>query len=223
MKSRRIAAILAVLLGSSALAEFRTWTGTTGSQLKAELIKDSEGRVFLRDETGRERMVPRSYLSPADIEYLDNLVAPTLKMEPDIKVVSVFKSGAGVVQVVRYSIEVRKISSASYTAPIRIALHLVGTVGVEKTFVVLQRTDEPIRFTSAKRNVRISGPDLSLGSPELQKKYDVEYVGYLIIASTTDGRIIQVESDNKELKANAGFISKFKAGDLFGSDMKLID
>ena len=223
MKSRMPAAMLAVLLGGSTFAGLRTWTGTTGSQIKAELIKDSDGKVVLRDESGRNRTVPRSFLSPADIEYLDNLIAPTLKMESEIKVASVYKSAAGVVQVVRYSIEVRKISSATYTAPIRIALYLVGSIGKDKTYVVLQRTDEKIQFGGDSRNALITGPDLSLGSPELQKKYDVEYVGYLIIASIQNGQIIQVESDDKVLQANAGFISKFKAGDLFGADMKLLE
>jgi len=43
------------------------------------------------------------------------------------------------------------------------------------------------------------------------------------VVSTPGGRIIEVKSDNKMLAANAGFISKFKPGDIFGSDMKLIE
>ena len=89
--------------------------------------------------------------------------------------------------------------------------------------MVLQRTKERVRFTAEIRNPEITGPDLSLGSQELQEKYDIDYMGYLIIGSSTGGQIIEVESDQKIIEANAGFISKFKAGDLFGSDMKLIE
>ena len=40
MKRRIAVIILAVFLGETALAELRTWTGSTGSQLKAELVKE---------------------------------------------------------------------------------------------------------------------------------------------------------------------------------------
>jgi hypothetical protein len=223
MKSRIITWMLAVLIAQSVQAELRTWTGNTGSQIKAEFIEEAGGRVVLRTEAGRELRVPRSYLSLADIEHLDSLNVPVLGIRPDVKVESEFKSGAGVVQVVKYEIEVRKVGSVPYKSPVNIVLYLIGTVSDDETYVVLQRTQEQVQFSTANRNPRITGPDLSLGSPELQKKYDVDYVGYLVIASTTSGRIIDVESDNIILKANAGFISKFKAGDLFGSDMKRLD
>jgi hypothetical protein len=223
MKSRIMAGMLSILIAQSVQAEMRTWTGSTGSQIKAELVGESGGKVVLRNEAGRELKVPRSYLSPADIAYLDSQIVPVLAIKPEIKVESIFKSGAGVVQVVQYKIEVRKVSSDPYQSPVQVSLYLIGAVGAEKTYVVLQRTQKEVRFTEADHNPRITGPDLSLGSQELQDKYDVEYVGHLIIASTSDGRIIKVESDNKTLEVNAGFISTFTPGDLFGSDMKLIE
>jgi hypothetical protein len=223
MKSHIITWMLAGLIAQSVQAEIRTWTGNTGSQIQAELVKEAAGKVILRDETGKERKVPRSFLSPVDIEYLDSLIVPTLGINPDVKVESEFKSGAGVVQVVKYTIEIRKVSSDPYESPVNIELYLIGTIGDDTTYVVLHRTKEQVRFTAGTRNPKITGPDLSLGSPELQKKYDVDYVGYLIIASSAGGQIIEVQSDKKIIEANAGFISKFKAGDLFGSDMKPIE
>jgi hypothetical protein len=223
MKNRMIAWALTALLAQAVQAEMRTWTGNTGSQLTAEFVEETGGKVLLHDETGRELRVPRSYLSPADIEYLDSLVVPILGIHPDIKVESVFKPDSGVVQVVKYSIEVRKISSSPYESPVDVSLYLFGVIGDDKTYVVLQRTQEQIRFTAGNRNNLITGPDLSLGSPEIQKKYEVDYVGYLIVVSTPGGRIIEVKSDNKMLAANAGFISKFKPGDIFGPDMKPIE
>ena len=223
MKSRIIQWTLAVLIAQSVQAELRTWTGTTGSQIKAEFVKEAGGKVVLREESGRERKVPRSFLSSADIAFLDSLVVPVLGIKPDVKVESIFKSVAGVVQIVKYTIEVRKISSDPYSSSVNLSLYLIGTVGPEKTYVVLQRTEEKIRFTARDRNPHVTGPDLSLGSPELQEKYDIDYVGYLIVASTSRGQIIKVQSDNKILEANAGFISKFKAGDLFGDDMTRVE
>jgi hypothetical protein len=223
MKCRICVAILAVLLVDSAVAEFRTWTGSTGSQIKAELVKEADGKVILRDETGRELKVPRSYLSAVDIAYLDSHIVPTLGIKPSIRVQSEYITGAGVVQRVHYSIEVRKVSSADYHLPVTIMMYLVGSIGDEPTYVVLQRTEKQVRFTAEIRNPSITGPALSLGSPEMQRKHDVDYIGYLILAVARDGRIISIESDHDMLETNAGFIGKFKAGDLFGADMKLLE
>jgi hypothetical protein len=222
MKGQIAVWMLLGLMAQSAGAEFRNWTGSSGTQLKAELVEDAGGKVILRDESGRERKVPRSYLCPDDIEYLDSLIVPVLGINPDIKLVSEIHSAAGVVQVVKYTIEVRKISSAPYGSPVNISLYLIGSIGDDATYVVLQRTKEQIQFTAASRNPKITGPDLSLGSQSLQHKHDIDYVGYLIIASSSRGRIITVKSDQKILETHAGFISKFEAGDLFGSDMKPI-
>ncbi len=222
MKRHIIAVLTVALLSGTARSEVRTWTGSSGSQLKAELIKETGGKVILRDETGRELKVQRSYLSRADIAYLDDQIVPVIGINPKIKVTSVFKTGVGVVQVVEHEIEVRQISSAVYSQPILVTLSLVGSVG-GKNYVVLQRTQEQVTFTAHNRKSHISGPDLSLGSPELQKKYDIKYIGYLIVATTHSGRVINVESDSDLLKSNAGFITEFKAGDLFDADMKLLD
>ena len=224
MKNGIMIWMLAGLVALSVQSEIRIWTATTGSQISAEFIEETGGRVILRTENGRELKVPRSYLSPSDIKHLDSLNVPVLGIRPDVKIESIFKSGVGVVQVVKYVIEVRKVSSPPYESPVNVVLYIIGGIGDEEgAYVVLQRTQERVTFSSAKRNPTITGPDLSLGSPELQKKYDIDYVGYLVIVSVPGGQIIAVESDAVMLKTNAGFISKFKAGDLFGSDMKPLD
>ncbi|MCF7817011.1 MAG: hypothetical protein K9M54_03925 [Kiritimatiellales bacterium] len=222
MKSHIVAWALVALLAQPALAETRIWTSNVGSQLKAELVKETGDKVVLRDETGRELRVSRSYLSPDDIEYLDSRILPVLGLKSDIKVESVVKTGLGVVQVVDYSIEVRQIGSEPYVSPVNVVLYLIGMVGDNKAYVVLQRTQEQVRFTAEQRNPKFSGPSLSLGSPEIRKRNGVEYLGYLITVSTPGGQIIEVKSDHELLEANAGFISKFNAGDLFGPDMMLI-
>lgn len=222
MKSRIVSTLLAVLLAGAARAELRTWTGTTGSQLQAELVKEADGKVVLRDETGRELKVPRSYLSKADIAYLDSHAVPVISIKPNVQVHSEYQIGHGVVQMVKYDIEIRKINSDPYAQPFEVVLYLVGNIG-ENNYVVLQRTVKQVRFTEANRNPHVSGPDLSLGSPELQKKYEVKYVGHLVVARTRAGRIIEVASDNPMLESNAGYLVKFGAGDIFGKDMKPID
>ena len=140
MKNRMITWALAALLAQAAQAEMRIWTGNTGSQLTAEFVAETAGKVVLRDETGRELKIPRSFLSPADIEYLDSRIVPVLGIQPDIKVESVFKPDSGVVQVVKYSIEIRKVSSPPYESPMNVALYLIGAIGDDKAHVVLQRT-----------------------------------------------------------------------------------
>ncbi len=222
MKNRVITWMLVGLVAQSVQAEFRTWTGSSGSQLKAEFIEEAGDKIVLRDESGRKLKVPRSYLSAGDIDYLNGQIVPVLGIKSEIKVESEIHSSAGVVQVVKYTIEIRKVSSTPYESPVEVALYLVGSIGKDKTYVVLQRTQKQVWFTAQKRNPIFTGPDLALGSKELQKKYDIEYVGYLVIASTTGGRIIEVNSDNKTLETNAGFIASFRGGDLFGSDMKRI-
>jgi hypothetical protein len=224
MKAKSFILVLAAVIGwGAASGEYRVWTGNTGSQLKAELVEETGGKVILRAENGRVLRVPRSYLVKEDVAYLDSLTLPVLGIRPDIEVESRYLSGAGVVQVVKHSIEIRKVSSLPYSQPVEITMFLVGTIGSEPTYVVLQRTQDKVAFTAVRRNPVITGPDLSLGTVELQKKYDVDYVGHLILATAPDGRIITIESDNKILEANAGFIARFQPGDLFGKDMQLLE
>lgn len=223
MKHRSIVTWLAVLLAGPVFSEYRTWTGTTGSQFKGELVSQSGGTIVLRDETGRELKVPRDYLSLGDIQYLDSVAVPIVVIEPDIRVHSEYRSGIGVMQMVRYSIALRKVSSDPYDAPISVSLCLVGTIGNKQTFTLLQKSKQELRFADGNRNLRVSGPDMSLGSPEIQKKFDVEYEGFLIVVAANDGRILAIDSDSAMLEANAEAIVNFKAGDLFGEDMTLLD
>lgn len=223
MKHSGAVAWLAVLLAFPAFSEVRVWTGTTGSQFKGELVSQSGGIVVLRDENGRELKVPRTYLSLEDIEYLELMALPIVVVEPEIRVHSEYRGGIGVVQAVRYSIEIRKVSSDPYLAPLSVSLCLVGTIGDKQTYTLLQKSEKEVRFAADSRNLKVSGPDLSLGSPELQNKYDVQYVGYLIVLAANDGRVLAIESDSSMLKDYAEAILGLNPGDLFGEDMKLLE
>ena len=52
---------------------YRTWTSVKGTTVEAHLVEDGGETVTLQRRTGQTLQVKRSYLSPADRQYLDGL------------------------------------------------------------------------------------------------------------------------------------------------------
>ena len=75
----RMATVVFAIACVAHAGEIRTWTGTNGKTLQAELVRESGGQVTLRTRDGRIIQTKRSSLSRSDGGYLDSLKvsAPT--------------------------------------------------------------------------------------------------------------------------------------------------
>ncbi len=76
---------LALLFGLalSATAETRTWTDTQGRQFAAEYSGREEGKVLLKDATGRLHAVLFENLSPADRQWIETAPLPVVSLPVD--------------------------------------------------------------------------------------------------------------------------------------------
>jgi hypothetical protein len=67
----RMAVLTLTLVYAANAAEMRTWTGTNGTILDAEFVRELGGEVVLRTAQGRVITTRRTSLSQADCSYLD--------------------------------------------------------------------------------------------------------------------------------------------------------
>jgi len=52
---------------------YRTWKSTKGTSVEARLVKDAGATVTLQKRSGQKLQVKRTYLSPEDRKYLDEM------------------------------------------------------------------------------------------------------------------------------------------------------
>ena len=70
-------------LALAAAAEPRTWTDTQGRQIAAEYQGREEGKVLLKDATGRLHAVPLDKLSTADQQWVQSAPLPVVSLPVD--------------------------------------------------------------------------------------------------------------------------------------------
>lgn len=83
MKTHRLTLLLLLAGTFAGLAETRTWTDTQGRKLEAAYTGREEGKVLLKDASGRLVAVPLERLSAEDQKWLATAPAPVVSVPVD--------------------------------------------------------------------------------------------------------------------------------------------
>jgi len=215
--------LLVVLTSQQVAAEVRTWTGSNGSRLEADFVKEVAGKVVLRSTAGKELRVPRSYLAKEDIEYLDLNTPPRAAIVSTVKVSEVELEDDLSADVVKSKISIRKTSSPPYSLPVTATLFLIGVVGCNENYVVLERCKSDLRFTSENRNQpNLEVPAFRLYDINFEGVIGIEYEGYLVVVTDPNGIVLAVESNRTAIEKNGIKLLQCKVGDQFDRNIEMV-
>lgn len=220
-----LAALAATFVCTSAIAESRIWTDSSGKTIEAEQIKLLNNQVLLRLVDGREIKVSLDTLSAGDRALAMLNQPPTLDVRISAKTSrsnsSLRDAGrASRVQVQEESIginvRIRKSSSAVYEAALTAELYVIGER--ENGYEVLSKTESTFGFSKE------GGTEHAFSSAPLtvEKLADrgpgVEYTGYLLVVTDSRGEVVELESSSGSIERAAAAILAAHEGTRLNTD-----
>lgn len=203
--------VVLICLGRALLAsaDMRVWTDQNGQPFAGEFDQSAFSKVMIRDSEGVVRSIPMNQMSAADLEYVFYHVPPKLEITVRRKDRELPKyewsSDTFDTTLYTFTARLKKISQLEYKGSLFTEFFIVGEDRVRRSedhFVLMQYSRLPFSFS----NENAEEPELTLrdvrfyrydATTEVQDAVDrgKDYVGYLIIVSDMDGRMIAYKDD----------------------------
>ncbi len=205
---------LALILGQSALAEFRIWHDRKGNRLEAEYICEVGGKIMLRDPEGKEYRMSLDSLSRGDQAYLQRLLPPKLDIEfdknQDRRNVDDYYSTLDI----RCSAVIEKKSRMPYDRELKAIMVVLGYRDHNNQFVVLDRSESTFKL-SEKATHEFSGAVFRIN--EYRHYYSTnratKYRGHVIGVLDPEGKLVAVKASSTAYAEKFAELSKCRAGE----------
>lgn len=204
-----IATLTTAFICSTAGAESRIWTDTSGKTIEAEQVKVLNEQVILRLTNGREIRVSLDSLSAADREAAMLAQPPALDLKVSAKTTrsnsSLRSAGPGSrVQVqeesTQVSVVVKKTSSASYELPLNTVLYVIGEGG-NGQLEILDKVSETFSYSDKSQAFDFKSDVFETAKAEGNERR-VEYKGWLVTVLDPSGEVIAIKSSSREYAEN---------------------
>ena len=220
-----LTAMSTALIYSTATAESRIWTDTTGKTIEAEQVNVLNDQVLLRLVDGKEIRVSLNSLSAADRRAAMISQPPTLQLNVSAKTSRSNSSMANGgrrsrVQVeeetTRVTVALQKTSSAAYALPLNAVLYVLGERG-EGQLEVVDKVSRTVTFSEKGREfVLASDPFESI--KRQAGEHRTEYKGWLVTVLDSNGEVVATKSSAGEFMENAEVLLAATEGAFFDDD-----
>jgi len=205
------------LLTATGWAEYRIWTGTNGSSVEAEFVKQVPGSVYLKTQAGKIKKIPIKKLSEADQKYIEQHQPPKLKLavHPNLDRTNKAKRRRRQIQKESFSFEIRieKTSSIPYTLPLTGELFVIGQIDSSDSFVILQNQSVSFTFNGKEREKTFAAGRVNLSKTNRNSK--PEYYGYIVVIRDEAGQVISIKTNRAAFEKNVAFFKGIKTGRRF--------
>ncbi|MDF7799451.1 SHD1 domain-containing protein [Pontiellaceae bacterium B1224] len=204
-----LAALAATFVYSTALAETRIWTDTTGKTIEAEQVKLLSNQVLLRLADGREVKVSLDTLCEEDRKQAMLDQPPTLELKVSAKTNRSNTSRGDLGRRSRIQVEeestqvvvaVAKTSSAPYELPLNAVLYVMGEWGGDQ-LEVIDKVTSTLSYTEKNQVF-----DLASEKFESRKlaggERRTEYKGWVVVIFDSNGDRIALKSSSKAYEKN---------------------
>jgi len=205
-------------------AEFRIWTGVTGSSIEAEFVKQIPGFVYLKMRDGKIKKISIKKLSKVDQKYIEQHQPPKLKIvvHPNLDRTNQARRRWRQIQKESFSFEIKieKTSSVPYTLPLTGELFVVGQIDSIDSFVILQNQSISFSFNGKEREKRFKAARVDLNRTNKGRR--PEYYGYIVVIRDELGNVVAVKTNRAIFEKNLAFFKGIKTGRKFDSKFRKI-
>ena len=230
---KRIWVLFFVLVfATSALAEYRIWTNTSGYSLEARYVRMEDGKVVLKKRDGKELKIDPSSLCSEDQEYLkskdssitiEDTSASTSVLDqekpPRLDVNVAMKTNTGehgydwVERDVSCVIKIKKVSVQTYSRKLKAELYVIGKAKSHGWYVMLDKKTFHFDFTSTD-SIELPG---AVASTRYYQTYSggIEFEGYVAVIKDDQGNQLEIKASSNKFRDSLDRFSKFSRDDVF--------
>lgn len=224
-----LAALTATFVCSSAHAESRIWTDTTGKTIEAEQVNVMNDQVLLRLMDGREIRVSLDALSAADRRKAMLNQPPTLDLKVTAKTSRSNSSMADAGRRSRVQIEeestqvtvaVQKTSSAAYELPLNAVLYVMGERG-DGQLEVLNKVSTTLTYSEKGQEFELKSDAFESVKRQAGER-QTEYTGWLVTVLDSSGEVVAIKSSKREYMENSEELLAANEGTAFDRDYSIL-
>lgn len=197
----------AVFFCGSVLAEMRIWEDTSGTQVKADFVRELFGSVELRRPDGSRHSIPLENLSAGDLKYLRTRIPPEIELEVRTQsrakernkntTRAAYEQFVDNISVVTATVNVRQKSSAAFGGILRAEVYLIGKEVATDDYRLCGKGASQIQLTEENRRAFTFETSADFRVYE-EYNYDmrgVEYAGYLVVVIDPSGNKLAVRTN----------------------------
>lgn len=201
----------------TARAEFRVWSSKDGySNVEAQFIQMSGGKVVLEKPDGTRIMVPRNKLCDKDQQYLASIVPPEIKIDVD-RDISTEKTEEYTYSeykrdTITISVTIKKVSREPCTQKFKAYLYVIAGQYKGGGSMVIASSDRSFSFEKEKPTEFSATGSVEYSNTYSRGKSGWEYEGYIVVVEDEKGNIIQVETNKSAYENKLDLIKRNKDG-----------
>lgn len=192
-------------------AEMRIWTGKNGQTFEAEYVRDASGKVWLKPQQGKTRVVPVDALTQEDQNYILKKTLPKLEahVDDDIKRSTVGSDIDNVAADIRHSVEIKKTSRMPYPVEYEMFFCVLAMDIRYKEYYIAEKHTEKFSLDKKGDIFRFKGMDHYF-EYDPDPAWGTRYEGYVLTVKTVEGIELLTKGPDKFLK----HVQKLKEGDV---------
>lgn len=224
-----LTALSATFVYSSAIAESRIWTDSSGKIIEAEQVNVLNDEVLLRLTDGREIKVSLDALSAADRREAMLNQPPTLDLKVSAKT---SRSNSSMTDVGRRSwvqieeestcvtVAIQKTSSGSYDLPLNAILYVMGERG-DGELEVVNKVSTTLTFSERGQEVELKSDAFESRKRQAGERR-TEYTGWLVTVLDSNGEVVALKSSKREYMENVDVFLATNEGAVLDSDYSIL-
>lgn len=191
--------VLLMSMTVAAFGEMRVWTSIKGQSLEGEYVKDASGKVWIKPQQGKTKVVPISALIKDDQDYIALKKPPKIEInvDDDVDRGTVGSDIDNVKEEITCTVEVKKTSKNPYPVTYEVNFFLIGYDIEYKQYILAEKISKKFNLNSKNDNFFSFKGKTHFFEYDPDPAWGNKYEGYLVVVRTADGNILCSKGPNK--------------------------